>query len=185
MELILASNSPRRKEILTKMGYSFTVIPSLFDEGKVKEEGKTTAETLAYFKAEEVFSRLENKEEVVVLGADTIVFFDGKILGKPKDREDAFNMIRALSGKVHEVITGYAVITKDKIYRGKVISEVVFNHFTDEFINEYLDNAKPFDKAGSYGIQDGYNLVSKLTGSFDNVVGLPSEKIAEILKEIF
>ncbi len=185
MELILASNSPRRKEILTRMGYSFKVIPSLFDESGEESLGENTAESLAFCKASEVFERLENKEDKAVLGADTIVFFEGKILGKPKNREDAFDMLKALSGKVHDVITGYAIITKNKIYRGSVKSKVVFNNFDDDFINRYIDEAKPFDKAGSYGIQDGYDLVSSLSGSFDNVVGLPSEKIGEILGEIF
>lgn len=185
MELILASNSPRRKELLKKMGYSFTVTPSIFDESKVGEKGKDTAKILALHKAEEVFSRIDNKENIVVLGADTIVYFNDKILGKPKDRQDAFNMLKELSGKTHQVITGYAIITKDKIYNDSVVSEVIFNEFSNGFINEYLDKAKPFDKAGSYGIQDGFNLVKNLNGSFDNVVGLPSEKIGAILQEIF
>lgn len=184
MELILASNSPRRREILSKMGYSFTVIPSFFEEEGVNFPPLQMAKELAFFKAKEVFDRL-NKTDIVVLGADTTVCLDEKILGKPKDREDAFSMLSALSGKTHEVITGYAIITKDKTYRGAIISEVTFNELSDSFINEYLDNAKPFDKAGSYGIQDGYDLVKNLKGSFDNVVGLPSEKLGEILKEIF
>ncbi len=184
MEVILASNSPRRKEILKEMGYSFSVSPSLFDESGVKDCGEDTAKQLALFKAREVFLRL-NRKDVVVLGADTIVYYNGKILGKPKDRVDAFNMLKELSGKTHKVITGYAIITDKKTYNESVVSEVTFNDFSDEFINEYIDNKRPFDKAGSYGIQDGYNLVKKLSGSYNNVVGLPSEKIGEILQEIF
>jgi septum formation protein len=94
-------------------------------------------------------------------------------------------MLKSLSNKTHLVITGYALISKGKEIKGEDISKVTFNTLSDEFINEYIDNKRPFDKAGSYGIQDGYNLVKKLSGSFDNVVGLPSEKIGEILKEIF
>ncbi len=184
MELILASNSPRRKEILSKMGYSFTVVPSLFDENDVNFPPQDTAKELAYLKAKEVFDRL-NKNDIAVLGADTTVCLNENILGKPKDREEAFSMLSALSGKTHEVITGYAIITKDKTYRGAEVSEVTFNELSNSFINEYLDDAKPFDKAGSYGIQDGYDLVKNLKGSFDNVVGLPSEKIGSLLKEIF
>ncbi len=184
MELILASNSPRRKEILKEMGYSFSVVPSLFDESGVEECGEETAKLLALFKAREVFSRV-NRKDVVVLGADTIVYYNDKILGKPKVRVDAFNMLKELSGKTHKVITGYAIISEQKTYNEIVVSEVTFNDFSDEFINEYIDNKKPFDKAGSYGIQDGYNLVKKLSGSYNNVVGLPSEKIGEILQEIF
>lgn len=183
MELILASNSPRRKEILQSLGYSFKVIPSLFDESSVKFLIKDTAKELAYLKAKEVFDR-EKREDIVVLGADTIVLLEDKILGKPKNRQEAFIMLKSLSNKTHLVITGYAFIYKDKEIKGEVVSEVTFNDLTDKFINEYINNKRPFDKAGSYGIQDGYNLVKNLKGSFDNVVGLPSEKIGDILKEI-
>ena len=183
MELILASNSPRRREILQSLGYSFKVIPSLFDEKGVTFPVLETAKELAYLKAKEVYDR-ENNDNIVVLGADTIVLLDDKILGKPKNREEAFNMLKSLSNKTHLVITGYALIFNGKEIKGQDISKVTFNELSDEFINEYIDNKRPFDKAGSYGIQDGYNLVKKLSGSFDNVVGLPSEKIGEILKEI-
>ncbi len=183
MELILASNSPRRREILYSLGYSFKVIPSLFDEKGVNFPIKDTARELAYLKAKEVFDR-ENKSDIVVLGADTIVLLEDKILGKPKNREEAFSMLKSLSDKTHLVITGYALISNGKEIKGEVISEVTFNNLSDEYIEEYIDNKRPFDKAGSYGIQDGYNLVKNLKGSFDNVVGLPSEKIGEILKEI-
>ena len=183
MELILASNSPRRREILHSLGYSFKVIPSLFDEKGVSFSAQDMARELAYLKAKEVFDR-ENRENIVVLGADTIVLLEDTILGKPKNREEAFNMLKSLSNKTHLVITGYALILDGKEIKGEDVSKVTFNNLSDEFINEYIDNKRPFDKAGSYGIQDGYNLVKNLSGSFDNVVGLPSEKIGEILKEI-
>ncbi len=184
MKLILASNSPRRKEILTKMGYEFTVIPSLFDESKTKEKNSKVAEFFALNKAREVFNRLENKDGVVVLGSDTIVYFEGEVLGKPKDREDAVKMLKRLSGKTHEVITGYAIINENFEISGSEKSEVIFNDLTEEYIEKYVDLAKPLDKAGSYGIQDGFDLVKEYRGSFDNIVGLPSEKISTLLKNI-
>ena len=184
MKIILASNSPRRREILGKMGYLFKVIPSCFDEKGLSLLPTDLARELAFFKAKEVFDR-EKKDNIAVLGADTIVCIGDEVLGKPKDREVAFNTLRKLSGKTHQVITGYAVITSKETYKGFVVSEVTFNELSDEFISQYIEEKKPFDKAGSYGIQDGYDLVKKLEGSFDNVVGLPSEKIGEILKEIF
>ncbi len=185
MELILASNSPRRREILSEMGYEFTVIPSTFNEEKVVVSGRDTAQNLAYLKAKEVFSTLSDSKNKVVLGADTIVFFENKIFGKPENEKQAKEMLTKLSANTHEVITGYALITNEKVYKGSVTSYVTFNKLSDDFIEEYILKAKPLDKAGSYGIQDGYELVAKFDGSYDNIVGLPSEKIGEILKEIF
>ncbi|MBQ7340467.1 MAG: septum formation protein Maf [Clostridia bacterium] len=185
MKLILASNSPRRREILTKMGIEFTVLPSFFDESKVKEKNSEVAEFFAINKAKDVFNRLEDKEGVVVLGADTIVCFENEVLGKPKDREDAKKMLKRLSGNTHKVITGYAFIGVGVEISGSEVSEVIFNDLSDEYIEKYVENANPLDKAGSYGIQDGYNLVKEYRGSFDNIVGLPSEKIGEVLKKFY
>ena len=109
MELILASNSPRRREILTKMGYSFSVIPSSFDENGLNLLPSELCTELAYQKAKDVFDK-ENREDIAVLGADTIVCLGNEVLGKPKDRQDAFDTLKKLSGKAHQVITGYAVI---------------------------------------------------------------------------
>ncbi len=185
MQLILASNSPRRKDILTRLGYDFTVIPSTFEENNINIKTKKLPEVLATNKAKSVFESLENKTDCVVLGADTIVYFNGEILGKPKTKEKAKIMLKKLSGKTHLVITGYALITENKIISGSVKSKVTFNNLTDEFIEDYITKTNPLDKAGSYGIQDGFNIVKSYKGSFDNIVGLPSEKIVSLLNKFF
>ena len=184
MKLILASNSPRRKEILKEKGIEFEVIPSLFNEKEQKGLGKERAKIFAMEKAREVFSRIDDKKDIVVLGADTIVYYDNEILEKPKDREDATNMLKKLSNNTHLVITGYALIGENVCIQGEVKSEVKFNNLTEQEIVKYIDEMKPFDKAGSYGIQDGYNLVKGYTGSYDNIVGLPIEEILKVLNKI-
>ena len=183
MKLILASNSPRRKEILENLGYDFTIIPSNYEEKGRYKTAVETAEKYAYYKALDVYKRL-NDQESVVLGADTVVNYGDKILEKPRDREDAKRILMELSGKTHKVITGYAVIGKGVSVNGSEISYVRFRTLTEDEIREYIDKNEPFDKAGAYGIQDEGSPVESYSGSFDNVVGLPSEKIKEILKEI-
>lgn len=184
MKLILASNSPRRREILQREGIDFCVIPSSYEEEKTLKLGKKTAEYFAKRKAQDVYDSLEDKCDKVVLGADTIVYLDGEILEKPKDYLDAKNMLKRLSSKKHLVITGYSFIGENLNICDSEISEVLFNDLSDEDIDKYIAEMKPFDKAGSYGIQDGYNLVKTYRGSFDNIVGLPIEKILEVLRKI-
>ena len=180
--LILASNSPRRREILTEFGYDFTVQKSNFIE---KDESDNVIDTVLRFskgKAEDVFNRLGGKN--VVVGADTVVYFDGKILGKPKNTLDAVKTLKELSGKTHTVFTGYAVLSdKIKVF-GVDNSEVKFNPLSDELIAEYIKTGKPMDKAGSYGIQDGFPLVESVKGGIYNVIGFPIEKIKPILDSI-
>ena len=181
MKLILASNSPRRKQILLDAGFDFTVIPS-----NVEEPENTTftpdkyAEYLAELKATDVF----NKYGEVVLGADTIVYLDEIILGKPKDKKDAFNTLKLLSGKTHIVCTGYAIITKDKKIRASEKTYVTFNELTDQLITDYVNSGLCMDKAGSYGIQDGYPLVKEIKGDYQNVVGLPINEIKGIIEKL-
>lgn len=184
MELILASNSPRRKELLTEYGFSFKIIPSNFEEVlKDKLTAKETVELFAKGKAEEVFNRLKSSD-VVVLGSDTVVSIDGEILGKPHSREEAVKMLKRLSGKAHQVISGYAIISEKKSYFGSVTTDVYFNELSSGLIEEYVGSGLPMDKAGSYGIQDGFDLVEKWEGSFNNVVGLPIEIIQDKIKEL-
>lgn len=183
MKLILASNSPRRREILSRIGVEYSIIPSKFDEKQYAQLKKERAKFFALNKAKDVYNSLEDKKETLVLGADTIVCFEDEILEKPKDRQDAFNMLKKLSSNTHYVITGYALIGENIEICDEEISKVTFNNLTDEYINEYIEKANPLDKAGSYGIQDGYNLVKEYEGSFDNIVGLPSEKIGKLLKK--
>ena len=160
MKLILASNSPRRKNFLTEYGYDFSVVPSDFNETGECETPKQTVEFYAYSKAKDVFDKL-NDNGAVVLGADTIVCLDGVILGKPKDKQNAVEMLKNLSGKTHQVITGFAIIKNGEQIIDSVTTEVTFNALSDEVIKSYVDTGSPLDKAGSYGIQDGFGLVKE------------------------
>ena len=184
MKIILASASPRRKALLTVAGVEFEIIPSLREETADKALPPAAyATALATFKAEDVASMHGG----VVLGADTIVVFDGKVLGKPKDRADAVKTLRMLSGNKHQVITGYCVFygaNCQKNKRGCVVSDVYFNDLSDEFIEEYVNTGSCMDKAGSYGVQDGYDIVKRVEGSLSNVIGLPVNEVLAILKEI-
>ena len=181
MKIILASNSPRRKELLKSFGVDFEVIPAKGEEtvdnyNSVYE----LCEILATNKASEVFS----KHGGIVLGADTVVSYMGKVFNKPSNEQDAVNTLKLLSGKTHEVITGYAIITNNKKIISHEITKVTFNNLSDELISSYVKTGSPLDKAGSYGIQDGFNLVKSIEGSYSNVVGLPVEKIVKILREM-
>ena len=180
MKIILASNSPRRKELLTKAGVDFTVIPSTEDENINKNLPPIKyAETLSYLKAKSVFDKHKN----IVIGADTIVVFNDKIIGKPKDEKDAFLTLKSLSNNTHKVITAYTIISQNKLITDHEVTKVTFNNLSDNLIIDYIKKIKPYDKAGSYGIQDGYPLVKSYDGDYDNIVGLPTQKIINLLKE--
>lgn len=180
-KLILASASPRRRDILTTAGYSYTVSVSNAAELTEAESATELVRLNALAKAREVFER-EGISDCVVLGADTVVCLDEKILGKPNSREDAFNMLKSLSGRTHEVISGYAVIGKGREESGACITEVHFKSLSDAEINCYLDTNEPFDKAGSYAVQEKACLFVKgFTGDFFNIVGLPVSAVYEIL----
>ena len=186
IKIILASNSPRRKKILTDLGLKFEVIPSNYEE---KLETDTFSydliEDLATQKALDVVRRVGNNE--IVLGADTVVVLHNKILGKPKDKEDAFRMLRELSGQTHMVVTSLCGINT-KLNRAALLSTtsyVRFKDLSDEVINHYIDKFNPLDKAGSYGIQelpDG--ILDKYEGSFDNIVGLAPEAVSAVLEQL-
>ena len=185
MELILASNSPRRKEILTNAGFTFKVVSSDYEEKSFCSDPYKTATTFAFNKANSVFSALENKEEVIVLGSDTVVYFNGKILGKPQNELDAFNMLKSLSNNKHIVITGFAILTKDKVIVDFDESEVCFQELADKQIKAYIESGLYKGKAGAYGIQDkDFNLVREYKGSLTNIIGLPIEKVEKELKKI-
>ena len=180
MKLILASASPRRRELLGEIT-QFSVEPSFFEE---KAGGGLSArETAKYFatgKAQEVFSRFP---ECFVLGADTVVAYGGKILGKPKDKEDAIKTLRLLSGKTHSVFTGVCLIGKGFEKTVSAETRVTFHELSEELIKEYVESGLPLDKAGSYGIQDGFPLVKEYEGSYTNVVGLPKEEVCALIEE--
>lgn len=181
MQLILASNSPRRKDILSKHGFKFTVIKSGYSESDGKDP-VSTAVNNAKGKARDVFDGLKDKNEVAVLGADTVVFYDGEILGKPKDVNAAVSTLKKLSGKTHKVVTGYSVVTREKTISGYDVSAVTFNELSDDLIREYVKSGLATDKAGAYGIQDGFPIVKAYSGDLENIIGLPFKKIKDIIK---
>ncbi len=185
-KIILASNSPRRKKILADLGLVFEIIPSDYEE-KLETDifSYDLIEDLATQKACDVVRRVGKDE--IVLGADTVVVLHNKILGKPKDKEDAFRMLRELSGQTHMVVTSLCGINT-KTNRAALLSTtsyVRFKELNDELINYYIEEYNPLDKAGSYGIQelpDG--ILDKYEGSFDNIVGLAPEAVTAILEKL-
>lgn len=180
MRLILASNSPRRKELLAGFHIPFEVIPSRFEEAAAGLSAKDTALCFACGKAAEVAARFP---EAYVLGADTVVSLGGEILGKPKDGEDAKRMLRALSGKTHSVFTGVCLTGRGVLLKETVETKVTFYPLSEEFIARYVESGSPLDKAGAYGIQDGA-LAESYQGSYTNVIGLPVETVGAFLKEV-
>ena len=183
MKLVLASNSPRRREILKNYGFDFSVKVSAYGEHDIEKHPVETAKDNALGKALDVFNAINDKD-IVVLGADTVVYIDQTLLGKPISPAHAKEMLKNLSGKTHVVVTGYAIITKDKHIVGYSESKVTFNKLTDELITDYVNTGSPLDKAGAYGIQDGFNLVKSYTGELNNIIGLPINDIAPILNKI-
>lgn len=170
MDFVLASASPRRKELLSQILQKFEVIPSETDEKvNISLFPEQMACALAERKCDEVFALNPYK---TVIGCDTVVVFENSVLGKPKDGDDAFKTLKMLSGKTHFVITGVCVRNAFKKLIGFDKTEVRFNYLSDEFIRRYVDGGSPLDKAGSYGIQDE-GLVKEYFGSYTNVVGLP------------
>lgn len=173
---ILASSSPRRKELLAKLIKDYTIIVPNVDERSLDLPPNELAAEESKLKAYAISALYPNDE---VLACDTIVVLDDKILGKPVNEEDAKRMLRAQSGKRQIVLSGYTYIGKGKEITRTVATEVYFKELSDELIEDYVKNKKPLDKAGAYGIQDGYPLVDHIEGSYDNVMGLPTEDIAK------
>ena len=186
MKIILASGSPRRSELLKTAGFSFTVIKSNVSENISKRlPPHLYSETLAVMKGRDVYENLlTDKRGAVVVSADTVVYYKGKYLLKPKDAEEAERFLRALSANTHEVYTGYSVISDSYKITSFERTLVTFNELSDEVIKSYINSGKYIGKAGGYGIQDGFPLVKKIDGDYDNVVGLPTQKIKNILNGI-
>lgn len=181
MQYVLASASPRRKELLALVVPQFDVVPAKAEEKyNISLFPEQTACSIAESKCDEVFKSNRDK---TVIGCDTVVVFEGEILGKPRDKEDAFNTLKRLSGKTHFVITAVCVRNKYKKLIDFDKTEVKFNILSDEFIQSYVDSGSPMDKAGSYGIQDG-ELVNEYFGSYTNVVGLPVTLVKKMLEEV-
>lgn len=182
INIILASGSPRRQQFFKEMDLHYTIrlkeIEEIYPE-------HLQAEEITNFLAELKASAFENelKENDVLVTSDTIVWLNGKALGKPKDYEDAFKMLQQLANQTHEVITSVCLKSIDKTDIFHCVTKVTFANLSDEAIRYYLDNYQPFDKAGSYGIQDWIGLIgiSKIEGSYTNVVGLPTEMLFQKL----
>lgn len=188
MKFILASASDRRKELLSRIISDFEVKISDFDEGtvEVSKDIEKYVKTLAEGKAKSVALNCTN--DSIIIGADTIVVIDDNILGKPKDKDDAFRMLKLLSNNVHRVYSGVTVINNEKqVMKSECLyTEVYFSELSDEEIWRYIDTGECLDKAGAYGIQ-GYGglLVKSISGDYFNIVGLPISKISDLLKEHF
>ncbi len=183
MEIILASASPRRKEILLKAGYSFKIIPSRYDE-KISNKIFSTGlvENCAINKAKEIYVNHKNS---LIIASDTVVVVNNTILGKPKNKIEAINMLSSLSNKTHFVATSICLIYKDKILSDTQKTYITFKKLNKEDIENYIDTQKPFDKAGSYGIQDkDFNFANKIDGDIDNVIGFPIKLFEKLLKKI-
>jgi septum formation protein len=182
-KIILASKSPRRQQLLSDLGLKFSVqsmdIPEEFPEGLGKTEVPVY---LAELKAEAFRPLLKNNQ--LVITADTIVWLDGNVLNKPADYNDGFRMLKGLSGKKHQVITGVCLLSTEKKVSFHALTDVWFKPLSDDEIRYYLERYQPYDKAGAYGIQEwiGYIGIYRIEGSFFNVMGLPVQSVYEHLK---
>ena len=173
--IILASKSPRRRELIKKLTNEFTVIPSDVDESLLVTTPHDLPGELSKLKAYSIFSKYPND---TVLSCDTVVILNNELMGKPHSEKEAKEMLKKLSGKKHVVISGYTFINKNVEITRSVKTYVYFNELSDELIDAYIKSGSPMDKAGAYGIQDReFNLVNHIEGSFDNVMGLPTEDI--------
>lgn len=181
--LILASKSPRRKQLMEQLGYEFTQLTKDIDESFPDNiPANEVAEYLSRKKAEAFKNKLGNND--LVITSDTIVIHESKILGKPKNEKEAQSMLQKLSGKTHEVVTGVCLQSKTKIESFSVITIVEFDTLKNEEIDYYIKNYQPFDKAGSYGIQEWVGLigVKNIIGSFYNVMGFPTKEVYEAIE---
>lgn len=185
-DIILASTSKRREDIFKKYNFKFEIKASNIEEIiDIRDNPKELVMSLAFRKA---YNIAKDNKESIVIGADTVVYYDGRILSKPKDKEDALKMLSSLSGKTHEVITGICIINLEENL--KIVdfekTKVKFRDLDKDMIETYISTGEPLDKAGSYGIQDiGALFVESIEGSYLNVVGLPLVKLDKILEKFF
>lgn len=185
-EIILASQSPRRRELLERMGLTFTIVVPHIDEHMERHlEPHALVETISAEKARAVRAQLGSSgDDPVVIAADTVVALDGQLLGKPQDEADARRMLTALQGRHHQVYTGFTVLRGDRIVTQSEETEVVFRGLTQEEIGQYISTGEPMDKAGAYGIQGyGAMLVKGVRGDYFNVMGLPVCALGQVLRE--
>lgn len=184
-KIVLVSASPRRKELLQNLGLTFKVrtLFGIDEQYPDTLRGEDIPRFISRKKAEAYRSSMADDE--LLIAADTVVCLDGRTLGKPHDAQEAKAMLHKLSGRFHQVITGVTVMTKDQMENFAVTSQVKFANLTDEEIDYYVDNYLPFDKAGAYGIQEwiGMVAVEELRGSYFNVMGLPVQRLYNVLKK--
>ena len=182
--IVLASKSPRRQELMKGIGLEFSVITKDVDESYPSNMSVYDVAPFLSLKKAKAFNDDELPENYMVITADTVVIVDDMILGKPKDETDARGMLGRISGKKHSVITGVTVRTSDKVKTFSVVSKVSFEILDQEEIDYYVNNFRPYDKAGAYGIQEwiGYIGVNHVEGSYFNVMGLPTQKLYKMLK---
>jgi septum formation protein len=183
MRIILASSSARRKEVLKQLGVKADIIVPTIEETILN----TPVETVvcnATRKATWVFKNKKGNKKSIILGFDTLVFLEGKVLGKPKNTKDSIRMLKDLSGKWHEVYTGVAVLKEGTFLQDYDKSDVKFHQLTNSQISYYVNSGQNLDKAGSYGIQDkNMSFIERIEGSFSNVIGFPLEVSRNLLKE--
>ena len=183
--IVLASKSPRRQELLKGIGIDFSIQTKEVDESYPHRLPVIDVAPFLSLKKAKAFEDAELPDNYMVITADTVFIVDNEILGKPKDHDDAVRMMELLSGKVHKVVTGVTVHTKDKTKTFSVVSKVTFEKLDNQEVEYYIDNFKPYDKAGAYGVQEwiGYIGVSNVEGSYYNVMGLPTQKLYKVLKD--
>jgi septum formation protein len=187
--IILASASQRRQELLKRILGNFQIIVSDFDESSIpfKNNIPSYVMNLAEGKARSVSKKIMDQDNNLIIGCDTIVAFNNRILGKPKDKKDAFEMLQALSGNEHEVYSGLAIldVKSNKIIKDFVCTKVKFSKLTSSQIEKYINTGDPMDKAGAYGIQGKAGVfVENINGCYYNVVGLPLNKLNSMLMEM-
>lgn len=186
-KMILASASPRRRELLEQGGIPFTVIPSQAEEKITTEQPGQAVEELSYLKCSDIYEK--SLGDVLVIGADTVVASEGKILGKPSSQKDAVKMLQSLQGREHEVYTGVTIMAREgnenrkKTFHEK--TKVVFYPMSEDEIRSYVNTGEPMDKAGAYGIQGKSAVfIKEISGDYNNVVGLPLARLYQELKNM-
>lgn len=184
-KIVLASASPRRRELLEKIGVTFTVVPTEGDEKTTKTRPEEVVEELAFQKASE--NRAIQEKDVMVIGSDTVVAVDGRILGKPGSREEAVHMLQMIQGRIHQVYTGVAVLINEQEERRQLVfhekAQVEVYPMTEEEIQNYVATGEPMDKAGAYGIQGSFAVyVKKIDGDYNTIVGFPVSRFYQELK---
>ena len=184
-KIVLASASPRRRELLEKIGVTFTVVPTEGDEKTTKTRPEEVVEELAFQKASE--NRAIQEKDVMVIGSDTVVAVDGRILGKPGSREEAVHMLQMIQGRIHQVYTGVSVLINEREERRQLVfhekAQVEVYPMTEEEIQNYVATGEPMDKAGAYGIQGSFAVyVKKIDGDYNTIVGFPVSRFYQELK---